>query len=131
MHVIYIDDDAASRLVVRAMLRASHIRIDEAADVQTGLQMVAEGDYQAVLIDLRMPGMNGLTGIRQLRARYDCKKQLPIIVVSGDLSPGVRHLCSEAGANDFLEKPVRMPVLLAKIGVAAGNGRSAPGLTAR
>ena len=103
------------------MLRTSGMLVDEAADMQTGLQKVNDRDYQVVLIDLRMPGMNGVTGIRQLRARLDGKGQLPIIVVSGDLSANVRELCRQAGASDFLEKPIMMPQLLAKIGAAVGS----------
>ena len=120
MHAIYIDDDATNRAVMRTMLRTSGMLVDEAADMQTGLQMVNDGDYQVVLVDLRMPGMNGVTGIRQLRARLDDKGRLPVIVVSGDLSPGVRDLCRQAGASDFLEKPIMMPQLLAKVGAAVG-----------
>jgi CheY-like chemotaxis protein len=120
MHAIYIDDDATNRSVVKQMLGRSGIRVDEAADMQTGLQMVSEGEYRVVLIDLRMPGMNGVTGIRQLRARHDGKQQVPIIVVSGDMSAGIRELCSQAGASDFLDKPVKMQHLLAKVGAAVG-----------
>jgi len=121
MRAIYIDDDPTNRAVIKAMLRTSGMLVDEAADMQTGLKMVNDRDYQVVLVDLRMPGMNGVTGIRQLRARLDDKRQLPIIVVSGDLTTNVRELCRQAGASDFLEKPIMMPQLLAKVGVAVGT----------
>jgi DNA-binding response OmpR family regulator len=121
MHAIYIDDDATNRSVVKHMLCRSGIRVDEAADVPTGLLMVSEGEYRVGLIDLRIPGMNGVTGIRQLRARRDGKERVPIIVVSGDMSAGVRELCSQAGASDFLEKPVKLQHLLAKVGAAIGT----------
>lgn len=121
MRAIYIDDDPTNRAVMKAMLRTSGVLIDEAADMRTGLQMVNDRVYDVVLIDLRMPGMNGVTGIRQLRARLDEKGLLPIIVVSGDLSPNVWELCRLAGASDFLAKPIMMPQLLAKVGAAGGS----------
>lgn len=122
MRVIYIDDDTTNRTVVKDMLRPSGMLMDGAESVQTGLQMISAGDYQAVLIDLRMPGVNGVTGIRQVRARADAKGRLPIIVVSGEMSDGVRQLCAQAGADHFLEKPVSMSQLLLKVGAAIAKG---------
>lgn len=103
------------------MLRTSGMLPDEAADMQTGLKMVDDRDYLVVLVDLRVPGMNGVTDIRQNRARLDDKSRLSITVVSGDLTTDVRELCRQAGASDYLEKPVMMLQLLTKVGVPVGT----------
>lgn len=121
MRAIYIDVDPTNRAVMKAMLRTSGMLVDEAEDMKTGLKMVNDRDYQVVLVDLRMSGMNGVTGIRQLRARLDDKSRLPIIVVSAGLTANAPELCRQAGASDFLEKPVMMPQLRAKVSMAVGT----------
>ena len=121
MKVIYIDDDAVNRQVLRGMLGTAGVPMTEAADAKAGLRMLEEGGYALVLMDLRMPEINGLTAIRQLRARQDANRKIPILVVTADLTPGVRELCREAGADGFLEKPVAMQKLFDTIGTVMTN----------
>ena len=56
----------------------------EAPQGQTGLSMIAENDYDLILMDLRRPGQDGLMAIRHIRAREDAKAKLPVIVVTAD-----------------------------------------------
>jgi two-component system response regulator QseB len=69
-----------------------------------------------VLMDLRMPGMDGMEAVRRIRARGDAKANLPIIVVTADTGPELREQCLEAGADDVLFKPVAMDALFDSIG---------------
>lgn len=108
MNVIYIDDDATNRALLKEMLAIEGIELTEAADGVTGLQMIADGDFDLIFMDLRMPNLNGLTAIRQLRAARENKRRIPIVVVTADPSDGIRDLCRSAGADDFLDKPVSM-----------------------
>ena len=121
MRVIYIDDDATNRLVVKTMLQPAGVTMAEASNVETGLRMIEGNEYALALVDLRMPGINGLTAIRQIRARTGSGRRVPVVVVSADLSPGVRGMCADAGADGFLEKPVEMAQLLAVIGAMLGK----------
>ena len=116
MKIIYIDDDATNRALLRDMLEIENIAVDEAGDARTGLKMIDERDYDLIFMDLRMPDMNGLTAIRQLRAGGARQKSVPIIVVTADPSDGVRSLCRSAGATDFLEKPISMEKLFGMVG---------------
>ena len=111
LNVIYIDDDATNRALLRDMLAIEGITMAEAPDARTGLKMISEGDFDLILMDLRMPDMNGLTAIRQLRAGGNSSGHVPIVVVTADISEGVKELCRGAGAEDFLEKPVYMDKL--------------------
>ena len=88
----------------------------EAEDGPTGLDLVAAQDFQMVLVDLRMPGMDGIDVIRHIRARPDAKAQVPIIVVTADTAPDLRERCLEAGADELLFKPVAMDALFDAIG---------------
>ena len=111
MRVLFVDDDKMNRRVVRDMLEIAGVVMDEAPDGESGLQMVDENDYTIVLMDLRMPGMDGMTAIKHIRARNDAKADLPILVVTADTSVNIREHCIADGADDLLQKPVAMNAL--------------------
>lgn len=112
MQVLFVEDDAMNRRVVKDMLSVIGATMDEAPDAETGLQMIEDGTFNIILMDLRMPGMDGLTAIRQLRARTDDKANLPVIVVTADTAAGLRERCLADGADEVILKPVAMNVLL-------------------
>ena len=114
--MLFVEDDAMNRRVVRDMLSVAEVTMAEAIDGPAGLKMIDENEYDVILMDLRMPGMDGLTAIRHIRARGDDKAALPIIVVSADTSLNIRADCLAAGANDTLMKPVAMKELFDAMG---------------
>ena len=116
MRVLYVEDNEDNRRVVEAMLRAGDIEMAEAEDGQAGLQMIAKDDYDLILMDLRMPRMDGLTAIRELRAQSGPKAALPVIVVTADAGPTIDDDCRAAGADSVLLKPLSIPVLYQAIG---------------
>ncbi|UVO49492.1 response regulator [Sphingomonas sp. SUN019] len=124
MEVLFVEDDAMNRRVVKDMLRVVGANMAEAPDAETGLQMIEDGDYTIILMDLRMPGMDGLTAIRHLRARADAKGALPVIVVTADTATDLRERCLKTGADDVIQKPVAMGALLNAMGrmVAKSGG---------
>jgi DNA-binding response OmpR family regulator len=111
MKVLFIEDDAMNRRVVRDMLSVVGAEMDEASDAELGLAMIDKDDYDVILVDLRMAGMDGLTAIRKLRARDDTKSALPVIVVTADTAVDLRATCLAAGADEVILKPVAMNVL--------------------
>lgn len=116
MQVLFVEDDAMNRRVVRDMLRVVGADMHEAPDAETGLQMIDDGRFNIVLMDLRMPGMDGLTAIGHLRSRADDKATLPVIVVTADTAVDLRDRCMASGADDVILKPVAMGALLTAIG---------------
>jgi CheY-like chemotaxis protein len=126
MRVLFVEDNEVNRRVVGEMLRAGGIEMAEAEDGAAGLEMIERNDYDLVLMDLRMPGMDGLTAIRHIRARPDAKAQVPVIVVTADAGSSIEADCREAGADDLILKPVSMAVLFEKIGalMASRDGGS-------
>ena len=116
MQILFVEDDPMNRRVVRDMLQVVGAEMSEAADAETGLRMVDENDYSVVLMDLRMPGMDGLTAIRHLRARTDAKQTLPIIVVTADTAVDLKARCLASGADEVIQKPVAMAMLIDAIG---------------
>jgi CheY-like chemotaxis protein len=125
MKVLFVEDDPLNRRVVRDMLSVVGATMAEAADAETGLRMIDEGDYHVVLMDLRMPGMDGETAIRAVRARADAKRSVPIIVVTADTALELKTRCVESGADDFLQKPVAMAPLLGAMSRVVAARRAA------
>src|SRR6185312_9070027 len=84
MRILFVEDNEVNRLVVKEMLRAGGHDMAEAEDGRAGLDMIEANDYDLILMDLRMPGMDGLTAIRHIRARDDAKAALPVVVITVD-----------------------------------------------
>jgi CheY-like chemotaxis protein len=127
MRVLFVEDNPVNRQVVREMLASGGIDVDEAKDGQSGLSAIETGDYDLILMDLRMPGMDGLTAIRRLRARADDKAATPVIVVTADAATSIRADCLAAGADEVILKPIDMTALYDAIGalMAARGGDGA------
>ena len=105
-----------NRRVVKDMLDVAGASMVEAESAERGLQLLGEQDFQMVLVDLRMPGMDGVTAIEHIRARTDHKARVPIIVVTADIAPDLRERCMAAGADDVIFKPVAMDALFDAMG---------------
>ena len=116
MKILFIEDDAMNRRVVRDMLDVVGAVMSEAPSAEEGLARIEDEEFDLALVDLRMPGMDGLTAIRHVRARGDAKAQLPLIVVTADTAIDLRDRCIDAGADDVLFKPVAMDALFDSIG---------------
>jgi CheY-like chemotaxis protein len=114
--VLFVEDNEMNRRVLKDMLGVAGVKMAEAPEAETGLRMIDDGDYDLVLMDLRMPGMDGLTAIRHIRARHDEKARLPVIVVTADTSLTIREDCLAAGADDVVLKPVAMNLLFDAMG---------------
>jgi CheY-like chemotaxis protein len=124
MNILFIEDDPMNRRVVKDMLDVAGATMVGAEDGVSGLKLIDEHDFTMALVDLRMPGMDGIEAIRTIRARNDAKAKLPIIVVTADAAVDLRERCLAAGADDVLFKPVAMDALFEAMGrvLAGGEG---------
>ena len=105
-----------NRRVVKDMLDVAGVSMVEAESAERGLEILDEQEFAMILVDLRMPGMDGITAIQHIRARGDAKAKVPIIVVTADIAPDLRERCLAAGADDVIFKPVAMDSLFDAIG---------------
>ncbi len=121
MRVLYVEDNAMNRQVVKDMLDVAGATMMEAIDAEAGLRAVKEHDFDVVLMDVRMPGMDGLTAIRELRKMPAPICNLPVIVVTADTSADLRDRCDAAEADDVIMKPVSLQELLSSIGRVLAN----------
>lgn len=116
MNVLFVEDDPMNRRVVGDMLQTVGAQMTEAVDAENGLRLLDEESFSVILMDLRMPGMDGLTAIEQIRSRVDAKATLPIIVVTADTALDIRETCLARGADDVILKPVSMKQLFSTMG---------------
>jgi CheY-like chemotaxis protein len=113
-HILVVDDRSESRLLLVEMLKAVGFGTREAASGEEAVTLATEWSPEAILMDLRMPGTEGLQTIRSLRAR-EPRRHIPIIVMSASAFENDRRQALDAGASDFVRKPVRESELLEKI----------------
>ena len=105
------DDERTASYLVRGLAESGHIA-DRAADGDTALAMALEGIYDALVLDRLLPGIDGVTVIRRLRAH---DPHLPVLMLSAVASTGDRVEGIRAGCDDYLAKPYVFAELLARL----------------
>src|ERR687883_132407 len=110
--VLVVDDETAIREALRMTLEYEGYRIDEARSGQEGIDKATKTPYDAILLDIKMPVLDGIEVLENLKELH---VQSPVIMVSGhgDISTAVE--CTKRGAFDFLEKPLNRDKLLLSI----------------
>ena len=101
--VLIIDDEAAICEALSGILSDEGFLPLSAASAEEGLLLLDEKDVQLVLLDIWMPGMDGLEALKQIRKRFD---HLPVIMISGHGTIETAVQATRAGAFDFIEKPL-------------------------
>ncbi len=131
VRVLVVDDGMPNRMIAETMLRRAGYEVDQAVDGTDALVKLAQRDYAAILMDMRMPKMDGLDATREIRQRPGRTGRTPIIAMTANVSEADRRACIAAGMNDFLGKPVRKDELLAMLAVwcpvPAGNDETGAG----
>lgn len=112
MRLLVIEDDLKIAAFVCKGLREAGFVVDHSADGRTGLHMALDLCYDVAVIDLMLPGLDGLSIIDELRRR---KVRLPVIILSAKRSVDERVQGLEAGGDDYLTKPFSFSELLARI----------------
>jgi two-component system OmpR family response regulator len=110
--VLLVEDDVHLTEILRLHLQGEGYAFEHAADGRSGLAMVERGGWDAVILDLMLPGIDGLEICRRAR---DVARYTPIIITSARGSEVHRILGLEMGADDYLAKPFSVLELLARL----------------
>jgi len=113
--VLVVDDEDNFRESLRDRLRFRGYAVETASTGEEGLKMLDQRDFDVVVLDLRMPGMDGLECLKQMKAT---KPMMEVVLLTGHgtVNSGVEGL--QLGAFDYLLKPVPLDELLEKIDLA-------------
>lgn len=113
--VLLADDNPTNRRVVELMLDAAEIEVVSVENGAEAVSALRDGAFDLVLMDLRMPVMDGLEAITAIRAAEPPGQRLPIIVVSANAGPEDRDASAAAGADRHIAKPIRAETLFGAI----------------
>lgn len=100
--ILIVDDERNIRLTIRRCLESEEMLIDDAINGEEALVKLEASSYDLLLLDLKLPGMNGMEVLKQVRKAYPALKVV-IISAHGTIQTAVEAL--KAGAADFIEKP--------------------------
>jgi two-component system cell cycle response regulator DivK len=103
--ILLVEDNDNNRLLVRDVLQASGYVVAEAETAEDGLRIAAERTPALILMDIQLPGMNGIEALRRLRAD-PATRAIPVIAVTASAMTQDRHQIMAAGFDGYQSKPI-------------------------
>ncbi len=126
LRILLAEDNSVNQKVALLMLERLGYRADVAGDGYEALAAVRRQQYDLVLMDVHMPGMDGLEATRHIRAEVPADHQPHIVAITANVLFEYREACLAAGMNDFLPKPVMLTDLRAALLRSRGTAPEAP-----
>jgi CheY-like chemotaxis protein/HPt (histidine-containing phosphotransfer) domain-containing protein len=123
--VLVVEDNEINRTVILALLDKFGLKAAVAHNGREAIEMAADRDYDAILMDCLMPEVDGFQATRQIR-EDEGARHVPIVAMTALSMPGDRERCFAAGMDDYLSKPIRRTALEAVITrwLPSGQGRA-------
>ncbi len=121
MRVLIIEDDSDLAANIYDYLEAKDHSADAAGDGVTGLHLAITQDYDVIVMDINMPGMDGMTACRKLR--QEAGKQTPVLMLTARDTLDDKLVGFDSGADDYLVKPFALQELLARLTALSKRGR--------
>ncbi|HPI91969.1 MAG TPA: response regulator transcription factor [Deltaproteobacteria bacterium] len=125
MRILLVEDDETLASFIESGLREAGFAVDHACDGETGLHMAVAEPYDAAVVDIMLPRLDGLSLIEQLRSE---KNNIPVLILSAKRSVSDRVQGLQTGGDDYLTKPFAFSELLARIQalIRRNSGKSEP-----
>jgi PAS domain S-box-containing protein len=111
MRILVVEDNAVNQQLVLLMLQKLGYRADVAGNGVEALEALERQPYDAVLMDVEMPELDGLEATRRIHQRWPREARPHIIAVTANAMQGERELCIQAGMDDYIAKPIRLEEL--------------------
>jgi len=113
--ILVVDDNRTNRMVTKQILETAGYSVEELSDSNDAVSYMLSGKYAAVVLDLHMPDMDGVTVIYEYRFSPQPKKKIPIIMLTADTTFETKQWCANEGVDIFLTKPVSSENLIQSI----------------
>ncbi|HEX5377343.1 MAG TPA: ATP-binding protein [Phenylobacterium sp.] len=123
LHILVAEDNVLNQAVARAILEAVGCRIQVANDGVEALEMLRQGGFDLVLMDVHMPRMGGVEALARIRAGEAGEARLPVIALTADAMAGEDERLANLGFNDVQPKPIQPMTLIAAIAEACAGDR--------
>ena len=104
-NVLIVEDNELNMLMIRSLLQLGGYIVSEATDAETGLRLARQKKPDLILMDIQLPGMDGLTAARLIQQDTELK-YIPIIVISSHIMQGGDQQAAEAGCKGYISKPI-------------------------
>ena len=109
--ILIIEDDDELRGLIADFMKAEGFTVQEAASAEEGIAFLDKDMSRLILLDLMLPGIDGFTACTAIREHKD----IPIIMMSAKSDDESKLMGYRLGADDYIEKPITIPILTAKI----------------
>lgn len=126
MRILLVEDDPLISKSLEKHLCEHHYVVEVAADGQVGWEMVTAFTYDLILLDVNLPGLDGIQFCQQLRANHN---ETPVLLLTARSSNTDKVLGLDAGADDYVVKPFELSELLARIRVLLRRGKACQPVT--
>ena len=127
LNILAVDDSGTNLMVIENILRIEGHAVTTAADADTALKALEEHEFDLVLMDVHMPGTDGIEALSTIRRSGKPWRNVPVIALTADAMSGDRERYMDLGMNGYVTKPIDIDDLAAEIAtvMAAGNGQPA------
>jgi CheY-like chemotaxis protein len=113
--VLLVEDNPTNRMVISKLLQALGITVETAEDGEAGVAAAARGGFDLVLMDIQMPGMDGMEATRRIRALGGPISETPVVAITANVMADQKSGYVAAGMNGVVSKPVSAAALLSEI----------------
>ncbi len=116
-HALVVEDNPVNQMIARKILENMGLTVDTADDGAAAIEAATAREFDLILMDCQMPGMDGLEATRHIRAfEYEHhRRPAAVLALTANVMAGDRERCLQAGMNDYLSKPVKREALAGKV----------------
>lgn len=125
LHVLIADDNATNRLVAETLCEMFGATCESVEDGLQAVEAATDGRFDLILMDIRMPNLDGVAATRHIRALGGAAGSVPILALTANAGPGDAATYLAQGMNGVVEKPIKAERLMAAINLAMELDRRA------
>jgi two-component system, cell cycle response regulator DivK len=120
--ILIVEDNEKNRRLVRDVLQVKGYRVLEAESAEAALELGIQQVPDLVLMDIQLPGMNGIEALAQLRAA-PATRHIPVIAFTASVMPQDRHQIMAAGFNAFVAKPINLKAFVSTVAATLAEAK--------
>ena len=121
--ILIVEDNEKNMKLVRDILQAKGYQTLEAVNAEDGIALAVENKPDLVLMDIQLPGMNGIEALKVLRAEPSTA-HIPVVAITASVMQQDKQQVVDSGFNGFIEKPINLKEFLASVASVLATGKA-------